>query len=47
MTSFSIKVDGLRELQKALKELPLEIQKRPLRSAVSAGANVIAVEAIS
>lgn len=47
MTSFSIKIDGLKELEKALKELPLEIQKRPLRSAISAGAKVIADEAIS
>ena len=47
MSMVTIKVEGLKELQKALKELPLEIQKRPLRSAVSAGAKVIADEAIN
>jgi HK97 gp10 family phage protein len=40
-----IKVEGLKELQEALKALPAEIQKRPLRSAVSAGAKVIVDEA--
>lgn len=47
MSSFTIQIEGLKELEKALKELPLEIQKRPLRSAVSAGAKEIADEAIS
>lgn len=42
-----MRIDGLKELQNALKELPKEIQKRPLRSAVSAGAKVIADEAIN
>jgi HK97 gp10 family phage protein len=42
----TMRIDGLKELQNALKELPKEIQKRPLRSAVSAGAKVIADEAI-
>lgn len=41
----TIQIQGLKELQQALKELPLEIQKRPLRSAVSAGAKVILDEA--
>ena len=41
----SVKVTGLKELQDALAKLPLEIQKRPLRSAVSAGAKVIVDEA--
>ena len=42
----SVKIDGLKELQQALSQLPLEIQKNPLRSAVSAGAKVILDEAI-
>ena len=37
----SIKIEGLKELQKALSELPREIQGRPLRSAVSAAAKLI------
>ena len=36
-----IKVDGLKELRKALEALPKEIQGRPLRSAVSAAAGLI------
>lgn len=36
-----IKVEGLKELQKALNQLPKEIQGRPLRAAVSAGAKLI------
>lgn len=43
--SISVKIEGLKELQMALNTLPLEIQKRPLRSAVSAGAKVIEQEA--
>lgn len=42
-----VKVEGLEELVKALKELPIEIQKRPLRSAVSAASKLIADSAIS
>ena len=42
----SVKIEGLKELQEAMNQLPLEIQKRPLRSAVSAGAKVIMDEAI-
>ena len=42
----TVKIEGLKELQEALRQLPLEIQKRPLRSAVSAGAKVIMDEAI-
>ena len=42
-----MRIDGLKEVQNALKELPKEIQKRPLRSAVSAGAKVIADDAIN
>lgn len=37
----SVKIDGLKELQKALEQLPKEIQGRPLRSAVSAAAKVV------
>ena len=37
----SVQITGLKELQKALNELPKEIQGRPLRSAVSAAAKVI------
>lgn len=37
-----MKVTGLKELQYALNQLPKEIQARPLRSAVSAAAKVIA-----
>lgn len=43
----SIEIKGLKELQKALEQLPKEIQARPLRSAVSAGAKVIMDEAIA
>jgi HK97 gp10 family phage protein len=42
-----MEVKGLKELQRALELLPQEIQKRPLRSAVSAGAKVILDEAIN
>lgn len=38
----SVKIEGLKELQKALDQLPKEIQGRPLRSAVSFGAKEIA-----
>ena len=37
----SVQVTGLKELEKALQQLPKEIQGRPLRSAVSAAAKVI------
>lgn len=37
----TVQVTGLKELQKALDQLPKEIQGRPLRSAVSAAAKVI------
>lgn len=36
-----IKVEGLSELRTALLELPKELQKGPLRSAVSAAAKVV------
>ena len=38
-------ITGLKELQEALKQLPREIQQRPLRSALAAGAKVILDEA--
>lgn len=37
----SIKIEGLKELQQALDQLPKEIQGRPLRSAVSYGAKAV------
>lgn len=40
-----IKVEGLKALQEALNNLPKELQKGPLKSAVSAGAKVVAEEA--
>lgn len=36
-----MKIEGLSELRKALLELPQELRKGPLRSAVSAGAKVV------
>ncbi len=36
-----IKVEGLAEMRRALLELPVELQKGPLRAAVSAGAKVV------
>ena len=41
-----VKIDGLKELNKALEELPKEIQGRPLRSAVSAAAGFVRDKAI-
>lgn len=41
----SIKVEGLRELGNAIKELDSRVQKRIARSATAAGARVIANEA--
>lgn len=43
----TIEVQGLKELQRYLHQLPQEIQKRPLRSAVAAGAKVISDAAIN
>lgn len=40
-----VKIEGLKELNKALEELPKQIQQRPLRSAVSAAAGLIVKEA--
>lgn len=37
----TVRINGLKELQRALSELPKEIQGRPLRSAVSAAAKLI------
>jgi HK97 gp10 family phage protein len=41
-----VKVSGLAELQKALNDLPIQVQGRPLKAAVSAAAKVIQDEAI-
>lgn len=41
----SVKIDGLKELQEALNQLPLKIQGKPLRSAVGAAAKVVMDEA--
>jgi HK97 gp10 family phage protein len=41
----SMKVEGLRELNKALQELPLQVRGRPLRSATQKAAAVIRNEA--
>jgi HK97 gp10 family phage protein len=41
----NMKIEGLAELQKALNELPQELHKGPLRSAVSAAAKVVQDEA--
>jgi HK97 gp10 family phage protein len=41
----SVDIKGLKELQAALNQLPREVQKRPLRAAVSAAAKVIQDEA--
>lgn len=43
----TVRVEGLTELRKALLELPKELQRGPLRSAVSAGAKVIQQQAIA
>ena len=37
----TVKIEGLKELQNALNQLPREIQGRPLRSAVSYGAKLV------
>lgn len=41
-----VKVEGLSELLRALKELPKELHKGPLRAAVSAGIKVVQKQAI-
>ncbi len=41
----SFKIDGLKELEKSLKELPEVLRGKPLRNAVSAGAKVVLDEA--
>lgn len=43
--SFTIKIDGLAALNKALSELPERVAKNGLRAAVAAGARVIRDEA--
>jgi HK97 gp10 family phage protein len=44
-TKATVKIEGLRELGLALKELDSRVQKRIARSATAAGARVIASEA--
>lgn len=45
-TIVTIKIKGLEQLQRALNQLPIELQGKPLRAAVSAGAKVIQKQAI-
>lgn len=42
----TVKIDGLEQLKKALNQLPIDIQQRALRSAVSASAKVVVDAAI-
>jgi len=42
-----VKITGLEEIKKALNQLPIEIQQKALRSAVSASAKVVVDEAIA
>lgn len=42
----TVKIDGLEQLKKALNQLPVDIQQRALRSAVSASAKVVVDAAI-
>jgi len=47
MTSIvTVKIQGLEQLQIALNQLPIELQGKPLRAAVAAGAKVIQKQAI-
>lgn len=47
MSTTKVRVEGLAELRKVLLELPKELHKGPLRSAISAGAKVIQDQAIA
>lgn len=47
MNTFSIKVRGLAELQRALTQLPIEIAKKPLSRAVKKSAQLVQTEAKS
>jgi len=42
----TVKIQGLEQLQMALNQLPIELQGKPLRAAVAAGAKVIQKQAI-
>ncbi len=42
-----VKITGLEEIKKALNQLPIDIQQRALRSAVSASAKVVVDAAIA
>ena len=43
----TVKISGLNELNRALLQLPIEVQGKPLRAAVAAGARIIQKEAIN
>lgn len=43
----TVKIEGLEQLKKALNQLPVEIQQKALRSAVSASAKVVVDAAIA
>ena len=45
MADFTVEIEGLKELQAALLELPVKTAKNALRSAVNAGASVVRKEA--
>lgn len=45
MSSFNFKIEGARELDRALKRLGRDLETKVAKSAVRAGANVIAKEA--
>lgn len=47
MVKTSMQVEGLEALRKALRTLPIELQKKPLSDCVAAGARVIRKEAVS
>ena len=46
MINVTVKIEGLAALQRALNELPLELQRGPVRKAVSSASQIIRKEAI-
>jgi HK97 gp10 family phage protein len=44
---FEMKIEGLKQLDNALKKLPLELQKKFLRAAVATSSNVIRKEVLA
>lgn len=42
-----MKIDGLKELDEALKKLPIELQKKELRAAVAKSSNILKKEVIA